>query len=505
MATDPPQPPVPITPTQRSYRAPCPGCGAPVEFLSAQSTHAVCPYCQSTVVRSGEVLTRIGKMAELFDDHSPLQLMSSGRITLDGKELPFTLIGRLQYKSDAGVWTEWAAFLQDGTLATLGEDNGAYVFTRPLETGRTMPEAARFLIGSTTAINGKPYSVAYSGQAALISAQGELPKLPPLGQPFDMVELRSAEGEVISIDYGHTPPSVERGKAVLLEDLKLTGLKDESAKDEKGRQFNCPHCGAPVLVQLATSKSITCPSCASIIDLSSGVGGELRSAEQDAPVRPIIPLGSKGQLQGVGWQVVGFQHRMGAEPGDDEQFGWSEYLLYNQKRGFSFLVDSEDGWSMVRPTTGAPQMAASGRSATYLGSSYQLKSSYNAETTYVLGEFYWQVARGQKTFNRDFESSKGLLSMEQSTNEITWSAGDKMSSDTIVQAFKLQDKKDVLQRDDPGPFVAAKGLGCATILMIGFVLFILLVLLSNCSGSSGSGYRSSGGSFGGYSSGGSHK
>ena len=59
MATDPTQP------TQRYYRAPCPGCGAPVEFKSAQSTHAVCGYCQSTVVRSGEVLTRLGKMAEL--------------------------------------------------------------------------------------------------------------------------------------------------------------------------------------------------------------------------------------------------------------------------------------------------------------------------------------------------------------------------------------------------------------------------------------------------------
>ena len=499
MATDP---------TQRYYRAPCPGCGAPVEFKSAQSTHAVCGYCQSTVVRSGEVLTRLGKMAELFDDHSPLQLMASGRIQLDGKDVPFTLIGRLQYKGDAGVWTEWAAFLQDGTLATLGEDNGAYVFTRPIDPGRELPEAARFRIGTTTAINGKPYSVAYTGQAQLISAQGELPKLPPLGQLFDLVELRSADGEVVSIDYGHTPPGVERGKAVLLEDLQLTGLKDESAKDEKGRQFNCPHCGAPVQVQLATSKTVTCGSCASIISLDSGVGGELRSAQQDEPVQPIIPLGTKGQLQGVHWQVVGFQHRMGVEPGqgeDSEHFGWSEYLLYNQKRGFAFLVDSEEGWSLVRPTTGAPTLAASGRSATYLGTTYRLKYSYEAETTYVLGEFYWQVERGQKTSNRDFESSKGLLSMEQSKSEITWSSGDKLASDTVVKAFKLEDKKDVLQRDDPGPFVAKSGLGCGTIILIAVIILILLIILGNCSGSSGSGYRSSGGSFGGYSSGGGHK
>ena len=496
MATDP---------TQRYYRAPCPGCGAPVEFKSAQSTHAVCGFCQSTVVRSGDVLQRLGKMAELFDDHSPLQLMASGRITLDGKEHPFTLIGRLQYKNAAGVWTEWVAFLQDGTMASLGEDNGSYVFTRPMDPGRELPEASRFRVGSATAINGKPYSVAFSGQASLISAQGELPKLPPLGQPFDMVELRSEDGEVLSIDYGHQPPHVERGKSVLLEDLQLQGLKDESAKDEKGRQFNCPHCGAPVQVQLSTTKSITCGSCASIIDLSSGVGGELRSAEQDDPVRPIIPLGSKGQLQGVQWQVVGFQHRMGQEPGDDEQFGWSEYLLYNQKRGFAFLVDAEDGWSMVRPTTGAPQVGSTGRTAKYLGTTYQLKYSYEAETTYVLGEFYWQVERGQKTSNRDFASAKGLLSMEQSKNELTWSAGDKLASDTVVKAFKLEDKKDLLQRDDPGPFVAAKGLGCGTLILIAVVLIILLVLLSNCSGSPGGGYRSSSGSFGGFSTGGGHK
>ena len=78
--------------SQRYYRAPCPGCGAPVEFRSAQSTHAVCPYCQSTVVRAGETLARTGKMAELFDDFSPLQLFAAGRID----NQPFTLVGRLQ-------------------------------------------------------------------------------------------------------------------------------------------------------------------------------------------------------------------------------------------------------------------------------------------------------------------------------------------------------------------------------------------------------------------------
>ncbi|MES2584598.1 MAG: DUF4178 domain-containing protein [Pseudomonadota bacterium] len=494
---------------QRRYSAPCPGCGAPVEFRSAQSTHAVCGFCQSTVVRQGDVLSRIGKMGELFDDHSPLQLFATGQY----QKRHFTLIGRLQYKTAEGTWAEWNAMFDDGTSGWLAEDNGAYVFTQPNTQQSNMPPADRYVVGKPVGVNGKPFSVASNVSAALISAQGELPKLPPLGQPFDVVELRSATGEVISIDYTGTPPTVSQGTAVLLDDLALKGLKDESSKEEKGRQFNCPHCGAPVTVALSTSKSISCGSCNSVIDLSQGMGGELKSAIQDEPVQPLIPLGSLGQLQGVQWQVVGFQHRMGVEPGDDEHFGWSEYLLYNQKRGFSFLVDSEEGWSLVRPTTGAPTMTSStASSASYMGTNYALKYSYTAETNYVCGEFYWLVQRGQKTQNKDFASGKRLLSMEQTPTELVWSSGDQLASDVVAKAFKLEGKEDLLKRDVE-PFSAAKGIGLGTIMVVVIVTLILLSLLSKCSScdpkvencSSSSGARSSGGSWGGFSGGGGHK
>lgn len=502
---------------QRIYRAPCPGCGAPVEFRSAQSTHAVCGYCQSTVVRDGETLSRLGKMAELFDDHSPLQLLASG--TWNGQA--FTVVGRLQYKYREGTWTEWHLVLADGSSAWLSEDNGAYVLTVPLSTQRELPEAERFRVGATTTIDGKPFSIASNESVALIAAQGELPRLPALGAPFAMVELRSAEGEVLSVDYGPTlaggVPALSKGRAVLLDDLKLTGLRDELAKDEKGRQFNCPNCGSTVQVTLDSSKSITCRSCNSIIDLSQGVGAELQHAVQDDPVSPLIPLGSQGQLQGVQWQVVGFQHRLGTVPGDDEHFGWDEYLLFNQKRGFSFLVDSQDGWSMVKPTTGAPTLASNGQSATYLGTRYQLKDSYTAQTTYVAGEFYWQVQRGQTTQNKDFASGKGLLSMEQTPNEVTWSSGSLMDSSLVVQAFKLQGREDMFKRDDVGPFTPANSLSVRTIVIVVVVLILLVMLMSrcsscdpaveNCSSSSSSNYgsRSAGGSWGGSSSGGGHK
>lgn len=503
----------------RSYRAPCPGCGAPVEFRSAQSSFAVCGYCQSTVVRQGDTLARTGQMAELFDDFSPLQLFATGR--LDGQ--PFTLIGRLQYSYPGGRWTEWIAALEAGPddpaaasldgsprLGVLSEDNGAFVFSRPLAALQVpAPPAAELRVGATTAVNGQSYTVASNEQAALLSAQGELPHLPALGRPFAVVELRSAQGQVLSLDYDTQPPSAWLGHTVRLDELQLSGLREGSVKEELGRSFNCPNCGAPITVRLADSQSTSCGACHSLIDLNTGIGGELRHAEQSEPVRPLIPLGRVGQLQGAAWQVVGFQHRMGVEPGDDEAFGWDEYLLYHPKRGFCFLVDASDGWSLVKPTTGAPTLATGGRGASYLGQNYTLQSSYEAETTYAAGEFYWTVERGQKTSNRDFAAGPALLSSERSARELTWSSGRRIDSAAVVAAFKLEDQQAKFKRDDALPVSGAftgSGMGCSSVIVLIVVLVIVLLLLSTCSGpSGGSSGRSSGGSYGGYSSGGGHK
>jgi ribosomal protein S27E len=486
---------------QRFYRAPCPGCGAPVEFRSAQSTHAVCGYCHTTVAREGDTLKRLGKLAELFDDFSPLQIGTTGRYGQRG----FTLVGRLQYGYSQGRWTEWIAAFDDGAASgSLSEDNGAFVFALPTSTA--IPAASTLRVGMTAALGGQRYTVSSSEQAALVSAQGELPRLPPLNHPFAVVELRSEQGQVLSFDYGSDPPTAWLGNPVRLDDLQLRGLRDESARNEQGRSFNCPNCGAPVAVQLENTQSITCGACGSIIDISNGIGGELRHAAQDEPVRPLIALGSVGQLQGAAWQVVGFQHRMGQEPGDDESFGWQEYLLYNKTRGFSFLVDDSEGWSLVAPITGVPTVT--GPVATYLGKPFRLDSSYTATTDYVAGEFYWRVERGQTTQNKDFKSigiidiiGGNLLSLEVSPNEQVWSYGGKIDSRLVAAAFRLDPSKlGQLQRADAQPLGARLG---TNIVFWIIVLIVVVMLLNQCSGGAGGSYG--GGSYGGYSSGGSHK
>jgi hypothetical protein len=163
---------------------------------------------------------------------------------------------------------------------------------------------------------------------------------------------------------------------------------------------------------------------------------------------------------------------------------------------------------VVKPTTGAPAYEEGAASASYLGTRYQLLHSYQAETTYVAGEFYWPVERGQKSWNRDFASGAGLLSMERTPREVMWSSGSKIASDAVAKAFGLDGSKELLQRRDAGPVSSAGSVGCGTIVVLVIVLLLFLFLIRACANSApggGGAWRSGGGSYGGYSSGGGHK
>ena len=517
----------------RIYEAPCPSCGAPVRFASAQATHAVCAYCQSTVVREGDVLRRVGSVAELFDDHSPLRIGQTGHIDVGGERQGFTLVGRQQFRADTGVWNEWQAQLDDGRLAVLAEDNGQHVFSLPLPPNPALPDAANVQLGQRIEAYGQTHAVTARVQADLISAEGEMRNAPP-HQPVQVVEARADDGSVLSWDDQDSPPQPFRGQAVELAALGIEGLGGTSRKDEGSQRFACPECGGAVVVQLTGSKSITCGHCAAIIDLQHGVGQQLHAARQRMRIQPLIALGSLGNFDGVRWQVLGFQRRTGTEnaPGDDEDdetFTWDEYLLYHRERGFQFLSDSSEGWSLVQNIAGA----ATQRNDTALhGSSrYQLASRYTATTEYVAGEFYWPVAVGQQTQNQEFKQGDLLLTSERDQNDIVWSAGRGLTADTVAAAFDRSDEVKLFKRGDAGaPTIT--GRGCLIwLIVLCFGPFILFSVLNSIFGAGSERCRPNpnynpnnyadptaaqreicerrtstrGGSWGGYSSGGSHK
>ncbi|HKX40067.1 MAG TPA: DUF4178 domain-containing protein [Burkholderiaceae bacterium] len=528
-----------------------------MDFRSSASAFAVCSFCKSTIVREGDALRKIGESADLFDDHSPLQLGAAGKY----QGAPFTLVGRLQYRYADGTWNEWhALFDGDAGIAKSGwlsEDNGRYVlaFDAPLQL--EVPPAVQLKPGAQYLVNGQSWTAASVTPARLIAAQGELPDAPNLARGFVVCDLRSARGEVGTLDYSDpAQPRWSIGRSVGLAELAMTGLVEGGAgggsggseKSMKGRTLQCPNCGASLEVKLSTTQSIVCHQCHAVVDVSQGVGGDLAHYTQRNGMEPLLPLGSMGTLALGGknelpWQVVGYVERCEVpESDEDEQTFWREYLLYNRTAGFAFIVDAEDGWSWTVPITGVPQLA--GDTARYEGAAYRKLYDYTGQITYVLGEFYWQLTRDQRTYNTDYQGSGSAsakrLNRERTSSgagaeqvqEIVWSAGEALSADAVMKAFRLAPERGAALRRDAAP-TALKGSSLAKILFWAFVILILLLLFRCGSGSSGpidctdtlntfgqasqeyqnclnsqrssggsSGYRTGGGSFGGFSSGG---
>ena len=531
------------TSPQRAYRAACPNCGAPVDFASAASASAVCGFCRSTLVRDGDALQRIGVSAELFDDHSPLQLGAAGSY----KGLAFSLVGRLQYGYEGGSWNEWHVLFDTGRSGWLSEDNGAYVFAFdtawPADAPGSATAAAGLVVGRAVTVDGRAWTVASLVKTRLIAAQGELPHPPRLDGDFIVVDLRNVQDEVGTLDYSDPKqPQWSVGRPVLLADLAMSGLADASEKTLQGRGLECPGCGAALEVKLATTKAITCSQCNTVVDVSKGVGGELEHYKQnnvgEGGLEPLIPLGLPGELllgtpKPATWQVVGYQERcdLPAPGDDDEQVFWREYLLYNREHGFAFLVDAEDGWSWVRPITGTPKKEQ-GDKVSWRGITYVRTYSYDAKVTWVQGEFYWRVQREERARVTDYVGSGNAsgrrLSLEKTANEEVWSAGQTIDANLVAKAFGIGDAGQAAFRRDTAPLstdatkLSAK-LAKGTVLLVLFVmLMIILVTCSSddcddtrrafgetsaeyqqCKRNAGSGgSRTSGGSWGGYSSGG---
>jgi ribosomal protein L37AE/L43A len=525
---------------QRAYRAACPNCGAPVDFRSPASAFAVCSFCKSTIVRDGEALRRTGQAAELFDDHTPLQIGASG-IYL-GR--PFTLVGRLQYRTEQGTWNEWHALFDAGAdgvprPAWLSEDNGRYVIALEAPLAEAPPPAESLVAGQRFTLAGQAWSVASVVQATLIAAQGELPAPPVTGRAFTIADLRNVRDEVATLDYGDpAAPRWSLGRPVAISELAMKGLAEASEKTLKARGVECPNCGTALEVKLDSTQSIVCHNCKAVVDVSAGVGGDLQhyvqTNAQDGG-NPQLPLGSTGTLAlGAGrpalpWQVVGYVER--CEVSEDEQSVWREYLLYHRTEGFAFLVDSEDGWSWTAPITGVPELSGSG--ASHRGVSYRKLYDYTGKVTYVLGEFYWRLERDQLTFNTDYigtgDFSNRRLNRERTgegaAQEIVWSAGETLTADAVLRAFKLAPELGAALKRDALP---SSGNASALLAKVFFWVFVLVVILmlfrcsddDNCDqlrssyGASSQEYqnclannrtRSSGGSFGGFSSGGGHK
>jgi hypothetical protein len=203
------------------------------------------------------------------------------------------------------------------------------------------------------------------------------------------------------------------------------------------KTLKCPTCGAQLAVRsFQNAVTVVCRSCHSILDAKDPnlrVLQQFKAATDEA--HPLIPLGARGKLRGTDYLMIGFQRRTITVESVD--YSWHEYLLFNPYKGYRYLSEYKGHWNDISPMKSPPTEGIS--SVTYLGQHYKHFQTATARTTFVLGEFPWQVRVGETAVATDYVHPPMVISSETTEDkEVTWSLGEYTPGADIWKAFSLE-------------------------------------------------------------------
>jgi hypothetical protein len=429
----------------------CPSCGAPVEFKSGQSIVVICQYCRSAVARTDRELKDLGKVAELIETGSPLDVGLRGK----WKDVPFELTGRAQLGHEmGGQWDEWYATFSNGWLGWLAEAQGRFyiTFQYPIPEGVNVPSFDQLELGQQ--VPGLPWPtplmVAETGRATALGAKGEIPYLLTPGETYYYADLSGADGAFGTLDYNQTPPLVFLGQQVTLPDLGITTRRTPEREERRvgAAQVSCPNCAGPLELRAPDkTERVTCPNCNSLLDVNQGRLQFLKALAKPW-FQPVIPLGTTGEVPEGKMTLIGAMARSVTIEGTT--YFWFEYLLYNPQIGFRWLVNSDDHWNYVRAVPPG-EVNESDKSVSYQGKNYRIFQDAQCNVECVLGEFYWKVEAGEKVRGVDYVAPPYMLSKEvstvyvtddagkqrRSTGEINWSLGTYVPVPQIEKSFSV--------------------------------------------------------------------
>ena len=416
----------------------CPSCGAPVQFRSHASVMAVCEFCRASVLKDADQVKDIGKMSVALEDYSPIQIGTAG--SHGGRN--FTVVGRIQLRYERGMWNEWYLLFDDASAAWLGDSSGLYTLTLPRASGGgegdPLPGFTDVIPGKRYRFGGQQFTASEKREGECIAGQGELPFRVGEGWRIRVADFRHASS-FLTLDYtdGDTP-QVFSGAAVTLPELKCQLLRDDDQiKASAGRYrgkldaLDCPSCGSAIKYLPGVATSLVCPACAAQLDASGPEATVLAKGAEVEKVLTTLTLGATGAIDGATYTVIGAMVRA-----DEEGTRWTEYLLYNAKESFFWLVETDEGWSRAKVMPAWPEWESTASTVAVLDKlSFAKLYDYIATVKYAAGAFNWRVAAGDQVRVYEFENGTTSLAAELTPEELTWSRSTPVSYDTVKLWF----------------------------------------------------------------------
>jgi hypothetical protein len=218
------------------------------------------------------------------------------------------------------------------------------------------------------------------------------------------------------------------------------------------------------------TKYIACKSCRKLYAIDSADKWNVLTSFKKKNITPYLPLGKKGKLKGVVYEVIGYIHWKEVGP----HYYWNEYTLFNPVYGYAFLNEYNGHWNFTVPANSYPRVSDRSMEFDFDSHYYHLFLKYRAAPVYAVGEFAWSIT-DTRTVVEEFIAPPHLFVRQKKTDSIGWFKGEYTEPEEIKEAFSIESpvpEKIGIGAAQPMPFAA----NTQTLKIVGIMAVMLLTV-----------------------------
>jgi Zn finger protein HypA/HybF involved in hydrogenase expression len=414
----------------------CPVCKSQVNFKSGETNIKVCGVCNSAIERlEGQGLVKIiGLQVSKKSLNSTIQIGSTGQY----KGNSFEVIGCLHCDFERYFSNRFTILFTDGKTSLLTETEGFYSFQEKiisdfptkLPTVRNIDvgtESIDLMRGQHLYVFDKANCVKshFEGEILLMDNDGIFTSIElgdTAGNRFELVELHRGYFELYTLDY------------ISYDELSFSNLPPIN---NQPLEVACDKCGKQINIKLPQySQHCACPHCQGWNEIVSSNKLTFRS-KNFSPYKPDLPIGTKGNIKGILYEVVGACIKN--EAGSIDTF-WREYTLYNRQQGFAFLAEYNGHFTYLKEVKLGSQWPAYKEELEVDGEVFYLFNDYGFHIKSAVGEFLTPLSGGSVLI-REYIAPPFMYSCEiESGKELVWFKGEFISNTDVFEGLGMVDK-----------------------------------------------------------------
>ncbi len=408
----------------------CPFCKLQHTFSSNLIDEFVCPKCH-VGLRPNIDYNTIAPTAyqPMPDDGSRVDFGS--KITF--KNEIYTVVGKVRYQLDNTIITKWVLVNNTGLLYYLFEFINGYALVfknlNPIEKkllsnikpGKKLtisPYNSEFQVKAIY----RNFNTIISGEIALETIDFET---------FEGIELTNADNEFAFIQSSFDKiPTLYSGNFIEFKDLVIT---NPSTIKTELNTINCATCAKPISNYLkGKAFSLVCSNCQSHFVFDKQRNLKLKN-QFKKPADLDIPIGSKGEIEGKTYTVVGYLLKR--EEGTS--YRWKEYNLRDDDGKIFTLSEFNGHYNLIEEIDYYDEIKTFNSSINYECSTYHIFNKYKVDLISAQGEFSYQIVNDSVSKVSEFIAPPYILIYESDKNEARYYHGRCILPKQVEKAFEL--------------------------------------------------------------------